>query len=114
MAKLVTPKSGQSEPRKLGLIVLLPQIESFEIGNEKAGETSYFASLEGHDLEGITKVGWDPQTGTPVDSIPVPVAGAGNKETLRIAIPWPAPAPHASLYVWLRGEDRGRRTTAKN
>lgn len=112
-ATLVTPKSGRSERRKLGVIVLLPQIDSFQITNEKASETSYVASLEGRDLEGITKVGWDPQTGTPVDAIPMPVAGAGNKESLRIAVPWPAPTPHASLYIWLRGEDRGRLTSTK-
>jgi hypothetical protein len=112
-ATLVTPKSGRSDRRKLGVIVLLPQIDSFQITNEKAGETSYVASLEGHDLEGVTKVGWDSQTGTPVESIPVPVAGPGNKETLRLAVSWPAPTPHASLYIWLRGEDHGRLTTTK-
>ena len=105
MATLITPKSGQSEERKLGAIVLLPKIDSFRLTNEKAGEASYFAALEGQDLETIAKVGWDAQNGTPVDTIPVPVAGAGNKESLRVAIPWPAPAPHAPLYVWLRGED---------
>ena len=113
VATLVTAKSGRSDRRKLGVIVLLPQIDSFQITNEKASETSYVASLEGHDLEGITKVGWDAQTGTPVDSIPMPVAGPGNKETLRLAVSWPAPTPHASLYIWLRGEDRGRSTTTK-
>ncbi len=113
VATLVTPKSGRSDRRKLGEIVLLPQIDSFQITNEKVSETSYVASLEGHDLEGITKVGWDSQTGTPVDSIPMPVAGSGNKETLRLAVSWPAPTPHASLYIWLRGEDRGRLTTTK-
>ncbi len=113
VATLVTPKSGRSDRRKLGVIVLLPQIDAFRITNEKASDTSYVASIEGHDLEGITKIGWDPQTGTPVDAIPMPVAGPGNKETLRLAVSWPAPAPHASLYIWLRGEDRGRLTTTK-
>lgn len=113
VASLVTPKNGRSDRRKLGVIVLLPQIDAFQITNEKAGETSYVASLQGHDLEGITKVGWDPQTGTPVDSIPMPVAGPGNKESLRLAVSWPAPTPHASLYIWLRGEERGRLTSTK-
>jgi hypothetical protein len=114
MATLLTPGSGRSERRKLGVSVLVPQMDSFQISSEKAGDTSYFGSLEGHDLEGITKVGWDPQTGTPVDSIPTPVAGPGNKETLRVAVPWPAPAPHAPLYIWLRGEQRGRLTSERN
>jgi hypothetical protein len=93
--------------------VLLPKIDSFQLSNERAGDASYFAALEGHDLEGIAKVGWDAENGTPVDTIPAPVAGPGNKETLRVAIPWPAPAPHAPLYIWLRGEERGRLTSAQ-
>jgi hypothetical protein len=113
MAALNTPKNGQSERRKLGEIVLLPKIDSFQVSNAKAGDSSYFAALEGHDLENIAKVGWDAQNGTSVDSIPTPVTGPGNKESLRVAIPWPAPAPHAPLYIWLRGEDVGRLTSAQ-
>ena len=113
VATLITPVSGQSEQRKVGSIVLLPKIDSFRLTNEKAGEAAYFAELEGNDLENIAKVGWDAQNGTPVDTIPAPVAGAGNKENLRAVIPWPAPAPHAPLYVWLRGEERGRLTSAQ-
>jgi hypothetical protein len=111
-ATLITPKSGQSEPRKVGAIVLLPKIDSFRLTNEKAGDASYFAALEGHDLQTIAKAGWDAENGTSVDAIPAP-AGAGNKESLRVAMPWPAPAPHAPLYIWLRGEERGRLTSAQ-
>ena len=113
MATLVTQKNGQSERRKLGVIVLLPKIDSFQLSNERAGSASYFATLDGHDLESIGKVGWDAQNGTPVDTIPAPVVGPGNKENLRVAMPWPAPAPHAPLYIWLRGEERGRLTSAQ-
>jgi hypothetical protein len=112
-ATLITPKSGRSEHRKVGAIVLLPKIDSFRLTNEKAGDASYFAVIDGQDLETIAKVGWDAQNGAPVDSIPVPVAGVGNKESLRVAMPWPAPAPHAPLYIWLRGEERGRLTSAQ-
>jgi hypothetical protein len=111
VATLLTPESGQSEARKLHVKVVLPQMDSFQISSEKASDTSYYGSPESHDLEGITKVGWDGQTGTPVDSIPTPVAGPGNKENLRVAVPWPAPSRHAPLYIWLRGEQRGRLTT---
>jgi hypothetical protein len=114
MATLITPKSGPSERRKLGAIVLLPKIDSFQLSNEKAGETSYFATIEGRDLETIARVGWDERNGMHVDAIPVPVAGPGNKESLRVAMPWPAPAPHAPLYIWLRGEERGRLTSVRN
>jgi hypothetical protein len=113
VATLITPGSGQSEQRRVGAIVLLPNIDAFRLTNEKAGDAAYFAELEGHDLENIERVGWDAQNGTPVDTIPAPVAGPGNKESLRVAIPWPAPAPHAPLYVWLRGEERGRLTSAQ-
>ncbi len=113
MATLITPKSGQSEQRKVGQIVLLPKIDSFRLSDEKAGDASYFAALEGHDLESISKVGWDARNGAPVDAIPVPVAGPGNKESLRVAMPWPAPAPHAPLYIWLQGEEQGRLTSAQ-
>lgn len=113
MATLATRRSGQSEPRKLGMIVRLPKIASFEIGSEKASADAWFGLLQGQDLESIVKVGWDAQNGTPVEAIPSPVAGPGNKESLRITVPWPAPAPHAPLYVWLRGEDRGRLTSAQ-
>lgn len=113
MVRLVTAKNGASDPRNLGAIVLLPQIDSFEVTSDKAGDSSWFGKLEGRDLEGITKVGWDAAQGTPVDAIPVPVPGPGNRETLRVAVPWPAPAPHAPLYIWLRGEEQGRQTSAK-
>ncbi len=114
MVRLVTAKNGASERRKLGTIVLLPQIDSFDVSSDKAGDSSWFGALEGRDLEGITKVGWDAKSGTAVDAIPVPVAGPGNRETLRVAVPWPAPSPHAPLYIWLRGEDQGRMTSARS
>jgi hypothetical protein len=110
---LLTPRSGESEKRKLGSIVTLPRIESFQLTSDKAGDASYFAVLAGRNLETIAKVGWDAQTGANVDAIPAPVSGPGNRESLRVAMPWPAPSPHAPLYVWLRGEDRGRLTTAQ-
>ncbi|HVW10759.1 MAG TPA: hypothetical protein VHC90_19370 [Bryobacteraceae bacterium] len=113
MVRLVTPKSGPSDRRRLGTIVLLPQIDSFDVTSEKAGDSSWFATLKGRDLEGITKVGWYSNQGTDVDAIPVPVPGPGNVETLRVAVPWPAPAPHAPLFIWLRGENQGRQTSAK-
>jgi hypothetical protein len=113
MATLITPKSGRSEPRKLAAVVLLPQIDSFQISTERAGDSLWFAALEGRDLENIAKVGWDAQSGTNVDAIPTPVAGSGNSESLRVEIPWPSPVPHAPLYIWLRGEERGRLTSGK-
>ncbi len=113
MATLATPRDGESVPRKLGVIVRLPRIDSFQLTDQKAGDGLYAAVLQGQDLETIAKVGWDDETGTAVDAIPAPMDGPGNKESLRVAVPWPAPSPHAPLYVWLRGEEKGRLTTAK-
>lgn len=113
MATLVTPRDGNSEPRKLGSILLLPRIDSFQLTDQKAGDGLYTAVLQGQNLETIAKVGWDDQNGTAVTAIPAPVDGPGNKESLQIAAPWPAPAPHAPLYIWLRGEDKGRLTSAR-
>ncbi len=113
MATLITAGSGESEPRELGTVVLLPKIDSFSLSDERAGGFSYFATLEGRDLESIGRVGWDAQTGLPVEAVPAPVAGPGIKERLRVAMPWPAPAPHAPIYIWLRGEDHGRLTSSR-
>jgi hypothetical protein len=113
MATLVTAEDGESAPRRLGVIVRLPKIDSFQLTDERIGASLYLAVLQGQDLENIAKTGWDEEAGTPVEAIPAPLDGPGNKESLRIAVPWPAPAPHAPLYVWLRGEERGRLTSAK-
>lgn len=113
MARLLTARDGESAPRKLGVVVRVPRIESFQLTDQKVRDGFYAAILQGQNLESIGKVGWDDQTGAPVDAIPAPVDGQGSKESLRVAVPWPAPAPHAPLYVWLRGEDKGRLTSAK-
>jgi len=47
----------------------------------------------------------------PVEAIPAPVPGEHPSQSLRVVLPWPAPAPHAPLYIWLRGESRGRKTS---
>jgi hypothetical protein len=60
------------------------------------------------DLDVVETAGWDPQNGLPVNGIPASVSS--TEQTLQIAVPWPAPAPHTPLYIWLRGETTGRRT----
>ena len=61
----------------------------------------------------IERAGWDTHTGLAVDDLPKPVASERDRQTLRVALPWPAPAPHAPVYIWLRGESEGRITHAK-
>lgn len=110
-ATVTTEPEGRSEPQPLGRVIRLPKVEQLSLSNDKAGPGNYAGVLKGSDLDIIEKVGWDAQNGVPVDSIPTPVPGEAGKETLRVALPWPAPQPHAPLYVWLRDEKQGRQTS---
>lgn len=108
-----TETQGRSDPFPLGRVVQLPQISRFELTDEANGSGHYTAYLEGEDLEMIERVGWDSYSGVPVNDLPIPVADGGHQQRLKIAVPWPSPKPHAPLYIWLRGEQTGRATTAR-
>ena len=101
---------GASDSKPLGRVVRLPRLDQFTVTSEAQGPNIYAGMLRGRDLDLVARTGWDAQHGLPVDAIPTPVPGQPGEQTLRIAVPWPAPAPHAPLYVWLRGEDTGRKT----
>jgi hypothetical protein len=103
---------GISDTYKLGRVIRLPHIDSFELTNEKRGPSAYVGILTGQDLETIEKTGWEPEAGLPVSELPRPIAGQGQKQSLKAVLPWPAPAPHSALYIWLRGEAQGRATKA--
>ncbi len=105
----VEGEDGVSDARPLGRVIRLPRIESFTLTDEKAGESAYYGSLTGQDLELIAKTGWNARDGLPVESLPKPV---GDKQNLRVALPWPSPSPRAPLYIWLRGEAEGRQARA--
>ena len=107
-ATLSVAPRGASDPVVLGRVVRLPVLEKFALSAESLGPNRYAGTLQGRDLDVIEKAGWDPQNGLPVTDIPAPISP--TQQTLRIAVPWPAPAPHAPLYIWLRGETTGRRT----
>ncbi len=109
----VATGEGRSDPSPLGQVVRVPRIEQFVLTDEKLGDAVYAGILRGVDLETIEKAGWDAENGLPVEAIPTPAPGEPRKQVLRIALPWPAPSPHAPVFVWLRGEDRGRATSAK-
>ncbi|HEX5482279.1 MAG TPA: hypothetical protein VFZ08_06605 [Terriglobia bacterium] len=113
IADVTTEDAGTSNPYPLGKVVRLPQIDKFSLSNERAGQSLYAGVLTGQDLQMIEKTGWNPKAGYPVQGIPTPVPGSGMQQTLNIELPWPPPAPEAPVYVWLRGEDHGRRTNAK-
>ncbi len=92
----------------LGKVIRLPELTAFTLTGEPAGGGQFWGELTGKYLDRIEMVGWNAQVGVIVAELPT---GGGQK--MRIAVPWPAPAPHAPLYVWLRGESAGRRTNAK-
>ncbi len=112
-ATVQTRESGQSKAADLGTVVRMPTIESFKLTDETGGEGLYVGVLTGRDLELIEKTGWDANNGQLVQGLPSAIVGEGNKQSLRVVLPWPSPAPHAPLYIWLRGESDGRATTVR-
>jgi hypothetical protein len=112
-ATITTDSAGTSDPTVLGRIIRLPRIEKFVLTDEKLNGDLYAGNLTGSDLQIIEKTGWSDKTGYPVQGIPTPVPGNPQEQTLKVALPWPPPAPHAAIYVWLRGEATGRLTDAK-
>jgi hypothetical protein len=108
-AVLDNGSEGHSKSFVLGKVVRLPQVDSFELTDEKS-DTNYLGKLVGANLEVIAKVGWGPDTGIPVTALPSPVGGDNRKESLQIALPWPPPTPRAPLWIWFRGDDQGRET----
>jgi hypothetical protein len=110
-ATVILDPEGRSDPFPLGRVIRIPLLDKFTLTDEKVGDSSYAAVLEGRDLDVIERAGWDAQNGLPIDSIPAPIPGDSTmRQTLRLVLPWPAPAPHSPLYVWLRGETVGRKT----
>jgi hypothetical protein len=109
-ATVILDPEGRSDPFELGRVIRIPRLDKFTLTAEKIGDSSYAGILEGRDLDVIERVGWDAQNGVQADSIPAPVPGDASRQTLRVVLPWPAPGPHAPLYVWLRGEQIGRKT----
>jgi len=109
----VTSAEGSSDPYPLGQILRVPRIEQFVLTDQKLGDAVYAGTLKGEDLDKIERTGWDAQHGLPVESIPDAAADDPQKQVLKIALPWPAPAPHAPVFVWLRGEAKGRATGVK-
>ncbi|HWF85661.1 MAG TPA: hypothetical protein VG222_12475, partial [Vicinamibacterales bacterium] len=105
--------TGASDPYQLGRIVRLPRIDRFSISDETAGDGLYIGTLVGEGLELIDRTGWTATAGSGVLGIATPVPDAPSQQTLRIAVAWPSPSPHAPLYVWLVGEHSARLTTVK-
>jgi hypothetical protein len=107
-AVLDNASGGQSKPFPLGKVIRVPHVEAFELTEEKEGD-NYIGKLTGTDLENIAQVGWTAAQGITVSGLPVPT-GKASKQSLKIALPWPAPTPHAALFIWFRNETVGRQT----
>jgi hypothetical protein len=64
------------------------------------------------NLEMIEKMGWDDDNGVDVSGLPTPLPGPGLKQSIRINLADPQ-SPDTMLYIWLRGDAKGRATTVK-
>ncbi len=101
---------GTSAPQPMGKIVRLPRLEQFTLSSQSAGGGQYEGLLTGTNLQLIAATGWNARHGVPVTAVPQPAPGPPGTQRLRIAMPWPPPEPHAPLYIWLYGENQGRKT----
>ncbi|HET9744011.1 MAG TPA: hypothetical protein VFQ00_14775 [Terriglobales bacterium] len=113
VAQITESQTGTSDPFDLGEVVRVPRIDKLSIGDDKVDASTYAGSITGSDLQLIEKIGWSAKAGDPVQGIPTPIPGQPQEQTLKIAVPWPPPAPHAPLYVWLRGENEARATNTR-
>jgi hypothetical protein len=100
---------GDSAPFRIGRVVLLPAIESFDVTGDSAD--SFHATFTGQNLETIEKLGWSPDQSQPVETLPLPIAG-GQKQKLDTSIP-PPPDAGTQLFIWLRNETKPRMTTLR-
>lgn len=100
-ATVETEATGRSAALTLGRVVRLPRVESLVWTDEKS-PGGYVAILQGTDLETIERVGWDTQNGVAVTA--VPRVATGDRQILRVTLPWPPPSPLAPMQIWLRGE----------
>ncbi len=113
-AAILNEATGVSDPYHLGRSVRLPRIESFTLSADTTDGRLYAGFLSGESLELIERTGWTKDRSWPVQGIATPVPGSPGKQTLRIALPWPSPSPHAPLFIWLRDETQARRTSARD
>jgi hypothetical protein len=78
--------------------VHVPAIAKVEATSEGGRGGEFSANLIGENLETIEKTGWNTDQGEAVADLSLPLAGEGQKQTLRIHIALP-PTRRAQLYV---------------
>jgi hypothetical protein len=105
-------RGGISQPAALAHILRVPQVDSFTVadGSPQNGIRQY--QLTGQNLEMIEKMGWDDSNGLDVSGLPTPLPGPGLKQSIQLNLPDPL-SPDTMLYVWLRGDTKGRTTLVK-
>jgi hypothetical protein len=105
-------RDGLSSPSTLAHILRVPQIEAFTLSaaGPENGPRTY--QLTGQNLEMIAKAGWDENEGVDLTSLPAPLPGPGLKQSVEVVLPDPI-NPQGVLYVWLRGDQKGRATTVQ-
>ncbi len=108
-------RGGTSQPFTLAHILQVPRIDSIRIdpvkssGSQAQGGFRDYV-LVGRNLEMIEKVGWNSEEGVDVPSLPAPVPGQGQIQSLHVNLP-DRPKPASPLFIWLRGDSEGRATT---
>jgi hypothetical protein len=113
LVAVLETSEGRSDPLALGRVTRVPAISSFALTDQQLAESVFAGVITGTGLETIEKTGWNSEHGLPVTGIPTPATDDPLRQTLRVALPWPSPTPHAPLFVWLRGETAGRATGVK-
>lgn len=95
----------------LGRTAALPVIAGFTLTDESGAAAQTFkGTLRGKGLEMIARTGWTAELSREVTALPSP---DGDGQKMEIVMPWPSPAPHAPLRIWLHGEMESRLTAAK-
>lgn len=111
-ASIENGRDGGSPPFTLAHVLRMPGIDSFTVseGPPENGARQY--TLTGQNLEMLARLGWDGSKGLEIAGLPAPLPGPGLKQSIQVSLPDP-PAAGAPLYVWLRGDEKGRVTTIK-
>lgn len=96
---------GPSQPVVVSRLIRVPQIESMSLPPSENGTVRY--RLIGRNLELIRAIGWSSREGVASQGLPIPI-GPGLRQFVDVVMPSP-PATDAFVYVWLPGDQHGRR-----
>jgi hypothetical protein len=108
-------RAGRSQPFTLAHLIRVPRILSVTplpggAQVDAVPEALHPYQLIGDNLEMIGQIGWNPNLGVDVTTLPAAIPGQGQRETMTVPLPDPS-TPTSFLYIWLRGETASRATT---